>query len=82
MRLRTCDLHQLRVTPLADGVTCHSIVALRREGASSDGVVRYESAHIEGVASEKIVISGHSVQDHPDAVAEVRRILLEHLGRR
>ncbi len=72
----------LRETPLAAGVTGHSIVAIRSEGAGSDGVVRYESAHIEGVASEKVVISGHSVQDHPDAVAEVRRILLEHLQAR
>jgi hypothetical protein len=28
----------------------------------SDGVVKYLSAHIDGVASEKIVRSGHSTQ--------------------
>jgi hypothetical protein len=45
-----------------------------------DGVVKYESAHIEGVESELVVRWGHSVQGHPKAVGEVRRILLEHLG--
>jgi hypothetical protein len=43
-----------------------------------DGVVRYESAHIEGVESELIVRSGHSVQGNPQTVLEVRRILLQH----
>jgi hypothetical protein len=40
--------------------------------------VRYESAHIEGVESELIVRSGHSVQANPQTVLEVRRILLLH----
>jgi len=44
----------------------------------SDGVVRYESAHIDGVESELIVRSGHSVQANPQTVLEVRRILLLH----
>jgi hypothetical protein len=39
--------------------------------------VEYTSAHLDGVP-EKIVRSGHSVQSHPQAIAEVRRILLEH----
>jgi hypothetical protein len=42
--------------------------------------VRYESAHIEGVASEKIVRSTHSTQSTPATILEVRRILYEHLG--
>lgn len=44
----------------------------------ADGVVKYESAHIEGVASELVVRSGHSAQAHPQTIEEVRRILLEH----
>jgi hypothetical protein len=40
--------------------------------------VRYQSAHIEGVESELIVRSGHSVQANPQTVLEVRRILLLH----
>jgi pimeloyl-ACP methyl ester carboxylesterase len=76
-------LDTLRATPLAPGVTGHSIIAVRSTGpllGGDDGVVRYQSAHIEGVASEKVVRSSHSVQGHPEAVAEVRRILLEHLA--
>jgi hypothetical protein len=37
----------------------------------------YKSAHIDGVASEKIVRSGHSTQ-HPETIQEIKRILLEH----
>ena len=44
----------------------------------SDGVVAYESAHIEGVESELVVRSEHSVQGHPRAIEEVRRILALH----
>ena len=45
-----------------------------------DGVVKYESAHLEGIASEKIVRSTHSTQSTPATILEVRRILYEHLG--
>jgi hypothetical protein len=46
----------------------------------TDGVVAYESAHIDGVASEKILRSGHSTQSHPETIERVRQILPEHLG--
>ena len=48
----------------------------------TDGVVAYESAHIDGVESEKIVRSGHSTQGHPETIEEVQRILREHIGAR
>ena len=41
-------------------------------------MVKYESAHIDGVASEKVVRSSHSVQGNPEAIQEVKRILIEH----
>ena len=47
-----------------------------------DGVVAYVSAHIEEAVSEKVVRSGHSVQGHPEAIEEVRRILLESVDAR
>ena len=75
----------LHDTPLAEAVTSHSIIAVRSEGPlmdQNDGVVAYPSAHIEGAASEAIVISSHSAQGHPDTIAEVRRILIEHLDAR
>lgn len=43
-------------------------------------MVEYKSAHIEGVESELIVLhSGHSVQDNPQAIEEIRRILIENM---
>jgi hypothetical protein len=48
----------------------------------TDGVVAYESAHIDGVASEKVVRSGHSTQGHPETIEEVRRILRDHVSER
>jgi pimeloyl-ACP methyl ester carboxylesterase len=76
-------LRALNDLPMNPGITAHSIIAVRGDGpvtGKSDGVVAYESAHIEGVASELVVRSGHSTQGHPDTVEEVRRILREHLG--
>jgi hypothetical protein len=40
--------------------------------------VMYKSAHIDGVASEKVVRSGHSTQGNPETIQEVKRILMEH----
>jgi len=71
------------VAAAADGVAAHSIIAVKGHGPveeGNDGVVEYKSAHIEGVESELVVRSPHSVQGHPDAIREVRRILLEHAG--
>jgi pimeloyl-ACP methyl ester carboxylesterase len=69
--------------PIDPGITAHSIIAVLGDGpvtGKTDGVVAYESAHIEGVASELVVRSGHSTQGHPDTVEEVRRILRLHVG--
>ena len=62
-------------------VKAHSIIPVRTETSHTgrtDGLVPYTSAHVDGVASEKIVSSGHLCQDHPDVIREVRRILVEH----
>lgn len=74
--------------PRASWVTYHNIVGLapkrswfgEEQQASDDGVVSYESAHIEDAVSEVVVSSEHqSIHRHPRAILEVRRILLEHL---
>ena len=45
-----------------------------------DGVVAYESAHVEGVESELVIHADHlSVHKKTPAIAEIRRILLKHL---
>ena len=66
---------------LAPGVAAHSIVADHRDpprAGEGDGLVPYDSAHLDGVASEVLVSSGHLCQGHPAVIAEVRRILAEH----
>ena len=42
---------------------------------STDGIVPYWSSHLDGVESEKIVPSSHSITSNPDAIQEVERIL-------
>jgi pimeloyl-ACP methyl ester carboxylesterase len=76
-------LQTMADTPIASGVHPHSIIAVAGNGpveGSDDGVVKYSSSHLDGVDSEYIVRSGHSVQSNPYAIEEVRRILLLHLA--
>jgi pimeloyl-ACP methyl ester carboxylesterase len=73
----------LAESPIDTHIHAHSIIAALGIGAltgRSDGVVAYESAHIEGVESEVVVQSSHSTQGTPATIEEVRRILREHLG--
>ena len=74
-------IRSLSAIPIADGVIAHSIVGVEGGGPPAeggDGVVKYSSAHIDGVASEKIVHSAHSMQGNPETIQEVKRILIEH----
>ena len=71
--------------PVDSGVATHSIIGVDSNAPLSranDGVVAYESAHLDGVASEKVVRSPHSCQGEPDTILEVRRILREHIAGR
>jgi pimeloyl-ACP methyl ester carboxylesterase len=71
----------LASTPVAPGIATHSIVAVSGDkplAEDDDGIVKYESAHLDGVESEVVIRSWHSVQGHPLAIAEVRRILYRH----
>ncbi len=71
----------LKMTP-RPGVTFHSIIGANRPGplaTTTDGVVSYRSSHLDGVESERVVRSDHGVQKDPEAILEVRRILLKHL---
>lgn len=69
--------------PVDPGVVAHSIIPVRGgppPRGQNDGVVAYESAHIDEAASEYVVFhSGHSTQSHPETIEEVRRILLKDL---
>ncbi|MDX2168146.1 MAG: alpha/beta hydrolase [Deltaproteobacteria bacterium] len=76
-------VQSLSAIPIAPGVHAHSIIPVQGgppAAGQKDGVVAYDSAHITPVDSELIVYhAGHSVQDHPKAIEEVKRILLEHI---
>ncbi len=74
-------IRTIQSIPVTPSIPAHSIVACKGTGpveTENDGVVRYESAHIDGVDSELIVHSSHSCQAHPDTIEEVRRILRLH----
>lgn len=74
-------IKNLASIPVANGVVAHSIIPVDSDAPLSeagDGVVKYMSAHVDGVESEKIIRSGHSVQGNPEAILEVKRILREH----
>jgi len=73
----------LQTVPVSPEVAAHSIISVDGDGpveTGNDGVVAYESAHIDGVESELVVRSPHSCQGNPHTIEEVRRILLLHAG--
>jgi pimeloyl-ACP methyl ester carboxylesterase len=81
MNPRNRFLQTLASIPIVPGVAANSIIAVQGDGPvedGSDGVVAYRSAHLDGVESEAVVRSPHSLQDNPETVEEVRRILLLH----
>ena len=72
--------------PISTQVRYHSIVAqadpLVALVDSDDGLVPYRSAHLPGAQSEKVIISGHSVQQNAAAILEIQRILREDIDLR
>ncbi|WXL26825.1 alpha/beta fold hydrolase [Ectopseudomonas mendocina] len=69
--------------PISPKVHYHSIIGNYTPEVpllrSNDGVVPYSSSHLDGAESEKVIPSWHSVQETPEAILEIRRILHEHL---
>lgn len=68
--------------PISPRVRYHTIVGVYKPNGplatSSDGVVPYASAHLDGADSELAVPSWHNVQETPRAIIELRRILRLH----
>ena len=70
--------------PIDKHVVYHSIIGNNERAGiagGTDGIVPYQSAHLDGAVSELIIHSGHSGQKTPAAIMEVDRILREHLKR-
>ena len=81
MNSKSPVMRKVATLPLAPHVKAHSIIAVLPEMdilTGNDGVVDYQSAHLEGVDSEFIVRGNHSAQENPIAIDEVRRILHLH----
>jgi len=71
-------VNAINTIPITPGVPYNTIIGDRGRGDSpnsSDGVVPYWSSHMDGAQSERIVPSGHSAHQNPEAIAEVLRIL-------
>jgi hypothetical protein len=67
--------------PVPSGTPAHSIIAVRGTAPKEDGddgVVTYQTAHIDEVVSELVVRWDHSCQGQPQVIEEIRRILLLH----
>jgi pimeloyl-ACP methyl ester carboxylesterase len=72
----------MALATIPPAVPFHSIIGQRNRGpahAGNDGIVAYTSSHLERAESELIVRYGHETFLHPDAVAEIKRILYAHL---
>jgi pimeloyl-ACP methyl ester carboxylesterase len=81
MNSKSPVMRKVASLPLAPHVKAHSIIAVLPQMdilTGNDGVVDYQSAHLEGVDSEFIVRGDHSAQENPIAIDEVRRILHVH----
>lgn len=75
-------IRTLAAIPVDPHVKAHSIIPVTDMADienGEDGVVKYQSAHIDGVESELVVHDSHSTQGNPIAIEEVRRILRVHL---
>jgi hypothetical protein len=69
--------------PVAPQIKAHSIIPVMGDGdpndGGKDGVVAYQSAHVDYVESELIVRGKHTCLNLPPTIEEVRRILHLHL---
>lgn len=71
-----CDI------PFSKDVKYHSIIGIRDSGngpGSSDGIVPYDSSHLDGAASEYLVHDTHTCVSNPYVIEEVERIVRLHL---
>jgi hypothetical protein len=69
--------------PVVPEIKAHSIIPVLGHDdyhQGRDGVVSYQSAHVDYVKSEFIVRSKHSCLNQPATIEEVKRVLHEHLA--
>lgn len=71
--------NEVRREPLVAAVTVEGDISQAITERLSDGIVPYTSAHLEGAASETVINGGHSIQQNPQTVLTLRRILYKQL---
>ena len=82
-------VRNINTFPLSSTIPYHAIVGDRGKGGnkdktkpvSSDGLVPYWSSYLPEAKSELIVPSSHNAHQNPQAIEEVKRILLLHAGK-
>ncbi|MDN3453504.1 MULTISPECIES: alpha/beta hydrolase [unclassified Psychrobacter] len=75
----TTEASQLPPEPLVAAVTVNDDISQALTERLSDGIVPYNSAHLEGATSETIINGGHSIQTNPQTILTLRRILHKQL---
>lgn len=64
---------------LVAAVTVNEDISQALTDRLSDGIVPYTSAHLDGAASETVINGGHSIQENPQTILTLRRILHQQL---
>ncbi|MEC7862439.1 MAG: hypothetical protein VYC70_07385, partial [Verrucomicrobiota bacterium] len=92
MKLKSIDnvnpssylIHSMQLEPISPRVPFHSIIGIGKFGRkkplnkTTDLVVSYESAHIEGAKSELTVEAWHNLHKYNKTITEVGEILKQH----
>ena len=73
------DSEALPGKPLVAAVTVDGEIGQALTERLSDGIVPYTSAHLDGAASETVINGGHSIQENPQTILTLRRILHQQL---
>lgn len=77
--ISTLDDNQAEREPLVAAVTVNGDISQALTERLSDGIVPYTSAHLDGAASETVISGGHSIQENPQTILTLRRILYKQL---
>lgn len=73
------EANALPTQALVAAVTVNEEISQALTDRLSDGIVPYTSAHLEGAASETVINGGHSIQENPQTILTLRRILHQQL---
>ncbi|OXL28711.1 triacylglycerol lipase [Psychrobacter sp. DAB_AL32B] len=73
------DTDKLSSKALVAAVTVDGEIGQALTSRLSDGIVPYTSAHLDDAASETVINGGHSIQENPQTILTLRRILHQQL---